>query len=128
MSAFLVSDEQVSIILNGASEIGLISDIMLPDFGQLLINENIESVLFRYKNEKREDYAHEYAHDYSLKADIEQVYKFAKCFDYQACEHDGYKDSCAKKIIDHLCAKIEKETPNFSKENAMNKGSWSYNG
>jgi len=82
----------------------------LVDVGNMLWDENRESVSYRYQDSENlpgpigEDYTIT-AKDFHIPlADIDpvQVLKACDCYEYQACEHQGWKDSEAHAFIQAL--------------------------
>jgi hypothetical protein len=81
------------------------------DVANLLWRENIASVSGRYPNESsatlpgpiNENFVIEPS-DFARCVEIDpiQVLKSCDCFEYQSCEHDGWRDSEAKAFIDSL--------------------------
>lgn len=82
----------------------------------LLHRENVASFRARYQGRHESDIG-PYAYDRDAVTAVRvgafsavQIIKAAHCFDYQACEHDGWGDSFAckviKAIIDHATHKL----------------------
>ena len=80
--------------------------------GQMLWDENIRSVSGRYPDCKTlDDLPGVIGENYQLtESDIRpvmavkaaDVFSACKCYEYQACEHDGWKNSEAKAVIESL--------------------------
>lgn len=92
--------------------------------GQMLWDENRRSINARYpdtvENMKDapgpvgEDYIFKYE-DVFLRGAVEavQVIKSVKCYQYQACEHEGWKESEAKKFADSLLQTAIRKLPGY---------------
>jgi hypothetical protein len=105
MSAFIVSHAHIDALLNFA----LCSDTRwatdadeLTKDGRKLMVANIESVCARYR-EKPEKYAAEADYTFHFpkgpRLTPVEVLKACECFDYQACEVEGYDRSPAHHYI-----------------------------
>lgn len=89
---------------------------------RILMTENITSVCHRYDEEKEKYYFEELTADITaadrarVKA-IEltpvQLIKLIHCLDYQSCEHPGWNDSLAKRILDELEAILVYQIPGY---------------
>lgn len=77
-----------------------LTDENATEVGQMLWDENITSVAHRYS----EDGAHEvYMHRPAMfSLDLGQLFKSIGCYEYQSCEHDGWKASSALAFCDAL--------------------------
>lgn len=104
MSAYIVSNETISVIAKGFFEYGvtykaegyypILSVIMekreiINNIGQSLLNQNYASVNYRY-NENAEMPIFDYT---DVDIDEGVVYGCIKEYDYQACETDDYFES-----------------------------------
>lgn len=74
------------------------------DLGQLLHNENVASVNYRYDESTTPD---SYEFDATVKpmTGIEAL-KAISCYEYQSCEHPGWADSRAKELCERLTSAI----------------------
>lgn len=117
MSAFMCSDEYISALVNGAIEYG----IDLPrgyDPGEwfaALVAENKVSLTARYGKRGEEGRASPRAHRFTPKIALPalHVIKLAQSYEYQACEHDGWDKSEAKRWIDLLIAGLIFKIPGY---------------
>jgi hypothetical protein len=84
-----------------------------PDeIGRMLWRENLASVAYRYPYDKdgerpgpvgfRDSDVDTYTWAEAPLLDGGALNKTISCYDYQSCEHPGYKDSEAKQVIDRL--------------------------
>lgn len=90
---------------------------------RLLYAENLESVLYRYKTDKRENYAKPEELDAVTFADNGKLarylrdpiamIKIAQCYAYQSCEHDGWATSRARQIADDVVARALRKLPGY---------------
>ena len=91
------------------------------EVGQMLWNENMESVRFRYPREEllpglmdeEQDmvFAHQVTRLYEW--NTAQVLKATDCYEYQSCEHTGWEVSNAKAFIDVLRASAWRRLPGY---------------
>lgn len=95
MSAYIVSDDHIAYLTWAGVEYRLIQESEVEQTALMLLHENHKSVAFRYgeKLTPIEDLS------ISIKRFVEfswgQVIAAAHCYEYQACEHDGWKQSAA---------------------------------
>lgn len=109
MSAWLVSNRHVNALATFAVDQGLCAD---PAAAALdMWRENAASLRGRYQ-ERAATYWPELAtleRDFSYQdvtlASLFEVIKAADCYDYQSCEHDGWKASAAKALTDRIIAR-----------------------
>jgi len=99
-------------------------DVTKRELGQLLWDENIKSVEHRYPSDAIDQlpgtigdapYIYDASPSVWLTIDPLQVIKAAKCYQYQACEHDGWHDSTAKHFIDGLIDEAITKITGYSK-------------
>ena len=96
MSAYLVEDETIDLMINYAIDNNLIKEEDVELFGQCLLQENQTSVNYRY-NELTE--CPKYTFTRLENVDILDVKQAVDCWDYQSCEHPTYKESIAYKFV-----------------------------
>jgi len=90
MSAYIVEDKTINSIVTFARNSNII-DMDANELGQKLLDENIDSVDYRYKEENdRLEYKHE-----NIKVEPKQVYKDLKSLMYQSCEQPTWEASQA---------------------------------
>jgi hypothetical protein len=104
MSAWMTSEKHINTLATFAYVEGLTLDP--TSVASLLTLHNVLSLMARYGNSYREmcegwkDYAYK---PVSLaKLGPAFIAKQAHCFDYQACEHDGWAGSEGKRMIDAI--------------------------
>jgi hypothetical protein len=101
------------------------SENPLNDLGSLLVRENLSSIHYRYPDTVRnpentpgpEERYWEKEYVYQRPARVPNVieaFKINECYEYQACEHPGWKTSEAKKICDKLRAVLILALPGYN--------------
>lgn len=68
--------------------------------GQLLVNENYNSVNFRY-NQKEQPHPYSYQKPKCQRSPVE-VIKLVHGYEYQTCEHEGWRGSAAYQVCETL--------------------------
>jgi hypothetical protein len=110
MSAFIVTDTHINALVRYASRHKITVAYGNPtmrlnvsaheqEVAQLLIDENIKSVNYRYS--ETETGFIEYDRGAPILSAIEAI-KAAQCLRYQSCEHSDYEDSIAFKLIEAI--------------------------
>jgi hypothetical protein len=100
MSAFQVSNAHIDALVHARSfcRYGqLLAGKTDTDVGQLLIRENMRSLAFRYRDQPVNEKA---IARYSFRGvrksfTVVELIKAVHCYQYQACEHDGWEASDA---------------------------------
>jgi hypothetical protein len=86
--------------------------------GQLLLDANVDSVAYRYPDDKREDlpgpidYQPEYRHT-SVHVTPVATIKAARCYRYQSCEHPTWKSSTARSFVEALIDAMLDSLPGY---------------
>lgn len=93
---------------------------------QMLWNENIKSVMYRYPDCTRDDLPGPCGEDFKIRAtdladrpewlyplDLAQVFKSCDCYEYQSCEHPGWKHSQAHAFIQALRSAAWHQLPGY---------------
>jgi hypothetical protein len=127
MSAFIVSRLDIDILVTAYA--GLNREgaklLNLDRVGRELLIENVKSFEACYRvrrRPKREGMRDEMARALRdarayrftrRRAKPAAVAKIARCYDYQACEHDGWAGSSAKAIADALMAAYPESLPDY---------------
>lgn len=126
MSAFVVSKLTIDVLVSALDEFKIRHELGRDPraIGQALWRENVESVTYRYGLKNRDDdragelaqyeamiEAYEPRELTAMKAG--GVLKVAHCFDYQACEHDGWETSKAKAALDSLAEALGRKLPGY---------------
>ena len=112
MSAFIVTDTHINALVRYASRHKITVAYGNPtmrlnvsaheqEVAQLLIDENIKSVNYRYS--EAETSLIEYDRGAPILSAIEAI-KAAQCLRYQSCEHSDFEDSIAFKLIQAIIA------------------------
>ncbi len=116
MSAWMVCDKQISVVLTKAVGLGVLLPCEVQQMGQNIVNANCKSLEALYgANEEMID-KHKFVYykaglspdGYILyKVSDFQAHKYAHCIDYQSCEYKTWKKSKSYKFIKTLCKTIE---------------------
>ena len=100
MSAFIVNKKHIDYIVTVLyNDNPFLTKEFLNKTGQTLVNENFKSVNYRYLESKN---PYEYIFEPVICTNPIQVLKAINCLDYQSCEHEGWKKSDARKILDDI--------------------------
>lgn len=104
MSAYIVSTDTIDLIVSALREIqgpAKSSDLGLQEIGQILLDENVRSVNFRYnETTPREPYTFNPVDLNMVKEWRVVALKSARCWQYQACETDDFKSTTAYSIAE----------------------------
>ena len=133
MSAFVVGHDHIDGLLTfalahsvsywtGRESVTIARD-NVSEIGRLLLDENEQSVGFRYGEHDPEDMPGtigEQAANYQFRAFAAPIppiviLKACDCYDYQACEHDGWESSVAKRIVDAIRGSAVRRLPDWDK-------------
>lgn len=132
MSAFQVSNRHIDLLVYARS----LNDypVLEPDLdrdalGRLLLGENLKSLAVRYgdsaqeasaaRRSKRADaklvkaYVYSTPSDADGVSDIVSIIKQIHCYEYQACEHDGWETSRARKYCKALESMLLYKLPGY---------------
>lgn len=104
MSAWLVSKRHVDLLVSGAISYNIIKPSDATEFGRSLWLENERSLAALYGDPVgvSDDYAYEpYASE-----DPVALLKQIQCWDYQSCEHAGFRDSLPCEMMEELEQRI----------------------
>lgn len=119
MSAFIVSNAHINAIVSWANlnSYGLRQTSQeLAQTGRMLLAENCKSVAARYSNMKdaaeTELAAYRFAYDPKPRSAV-QIIKACDCLAYQSSEHDGWKDSAAKRFLDEVRERAISKLPGY---------------
>ena len=78
--------------------------------------ENVTSVNYRYRISPGESVAHRRAvRHVNRPIDPVQVMKACQCLEYQSCEHPGWPDSFAKRVLEFLNSAAINRLPGYDK-------------
>lgn len=86
------------------------------DLGRMLWRENMLSVAHLYPDHEDmqldEEELRRYRHE-PMQATVVECIKAIHCYQYQACEHDGWETSDAKKYVDELHSSLVMLIPGY---------------
>ena len=123
MSAFIVDKSHINAMLQGSISVtsrhggslkwhnGELTHLNADKVGQMLLDENIESVQYRYPDGKLTELPGRTDCEYILPFQHHpmgkvpkpmELIKITRCYEYQACEHPGWEDSEAKSFCGAL--------------------------
>lgn len=115
MSAFLVSKKHIDALVSARN----ISQYSRPfeqksddELGRMLLAANYESLAARYHDTIDEKAIESYRHE-PRTFPVVTLIKAAHCYAYQACEHEGWEMSDAKKYIDDLVSMLTHYLPGY---------------
>lgn len=117
MSAWIVSEKHIDYMVTAVIRAELVADN--PDeIGRMLWRECLASVAYRYPNDGdgerpgpvdfKDSDVDTYTWTETDELDAPELATTLRCYDYQSCEHPGYKTSEAKAIVDKLLAGMGK--------------------
>lgn len=131
MSAFIVNKSHINAMLlsvmfkrfswyhNGHKEL---NELNVNQVGQMLLDENVESVCHRYDDSEITDLPgrtnaewlipFEFHYTHRVPKPLESI-KIARCYVYQSCEHPEWEASEAKAFCDTLIAHKITELPGY---------------
>lgn len=98
MSAYVVNNETINCITNGLIEWGFIDISDAVKVGQMLFDENVTSVNYRYREK---DFAPVFKFTPKQYEELD-YYGCVKCWQYQTCEYDNCEDGEGWKLTDKL--------------------------
>jgi hypothetical protein len=118
VSAFVVSDEHINYMLNAFRAYRTVGGLGLTDaeviaMGAMLREENNASVRWLYEGRYPEDEGAPYTTYRDVRVDPITTIKAVHCYRYQACEHDGWERSEAKKWCEALEAYAINHLPGY---------------
>jgi hypothetical protein len=109
MSAYVVDKELIDKLIAGGLSARLFRPKDATEKGQMLWRENVVSVAYRYNlatrdatelaEYERDVEAYEYEPCVTTGAEIDAA---IDCLDYQSCEHDGWTESAAYRLLKEL--------------------------
>lgn len=99
MSAWIVSDSHIDVLVAGIVRKGLTDGLSPTEIGRELVIENHRSIEARYgpgTDARDPDDEYEYV-PVTVPLTDENLASAAACYDYQTCEHSGYESSRARR-------------------------------
>lgn len=97
MSAWIVSKGHIDVLVNGLAAYGLITPVDMNAVGQELWAENHASVNYRY--DESTPTPHYSAEAVEAEPLPHHLIAAVHCYDYQSCEHPGWDQSRARKLV-----------------------------
>ena len=135
MSAFVVGKEHINKICTAAllarygkmtyyynEERHPVDDETIDSIGQMLLDENVKSVMYRYKDSQLTDLPGKTDAEYIIpfKYIVElsslsgiQIIKLIQCLEYQSCEHPEWKTSEAYAFLEALIRRQFDRIPGY---------------
>jgi hypothetical protein len=112
MSAFICNNSHVTALAVYAARNRILGWTDANRIGEMLHAENVASVNYRYGEAKKPDFAVcEWAafHAFSRV----QILKAARCLRYQSCEHPGWEESDACKLLEAIIGHTTTDLPGY---------------
>jgi hypothetical protein len=103
VSAFVVDRSTIDHLVSALIASAIVKEAEADQVGRILWAENHKSVNARYSDKTR---APKYAHSEHPTDSAAAILKAADCFEYQACEHPGWRLSAARAWLVALRATI----------------------
>lgn len=129
MSAFIVSTEAITVLVEAArrwvsgyehdGEWKTVKQLDAREIGQMLMAENAKSVNFRYRESAAPGLFHPVRTPEILSAPPMVVLRTLHCYEYQACEHDGWEASEAHAFIRALEGRAIRKLPGYGDARAF---------
>jgi hypothetical protein len=135
MSAFVVNKSHINAMLQGAFSVRYqpfswyhdgkhhqLTNDNADEIGQMLLDECIKSVSYRYADDKVTDlpgptngsYLVPFQHHPMGKIPTPvELIKITHCYMYQSCEHDEWKENSAKAFCDALISSATNKLPGY---------------
>lgn len=111
MSVYVVEKSDIALIVEFAGQNQRSGRIGLSELGQLLWDENVKSVNYRY-NESNQ--APRYVHQPVAGIQPMAVLKKIHCLEYQSCEHPEWEKSHAASILKQLERLVIRQLPGYA--------------
>lgn len=127
MSAFIVSNDHIDALVSFAlahrtsywtgSHRVAISHENAEEIGRILMDENVASVAHLYQDridqDERDAGAAYRFREFDVLPSPVVILKACDCYDYQACEHDGWDASMAKIIVNAIRRDAVRALPGY---------------
>jgi hypothetical protein len=112
MSAFICNNSHITALAVYAARNRLLGLKDANQIGQMLHAENVASVNYRYGEDTKPEFTlcewaafREFSHV--------QIVKAARCLRYQSCEHPGWNDSEACKLLEAIIVGTSDDLPGY---------------
>lgn len=124
MSAFIVSRNHIHYLVAAYQHYGeFLPERNSTELGNLLWQENIKSVQYRYHGEPLEvlsgpggdDYRYKYKYPPPMPLNPVIVLKLAASFEYQSCEHPEWEQSEAYSVVEAIKSAAIHHLPGYEK-------------
>lgn len=103
MSAFICNNSHITVLAVYAARNRLLGWTDANRIGEMLHAENVRSVNYRYGEATQPDFALCEWAAFQVFSRV-QVVKAARCLEYQSCEHPGWEESDAFKLVRAIIA------------------------
>lgn len=125
MSAHLCSSDHISTMVKIVTSLNAL-DVLPEALFDTLLNGNLNSLEYRYPGSTLKDWttAEPTYNDTVPVPESAAWYKIASYYDYQACEHPGYKESEAFKLVTLLQEQAKFLNPALTADQLHDIGSW----
>jgi hypothetical protein len=121
MSAWIVTKAHIDVLVQAMVVEGIVPMDQATETGKTLWRENHRSVNYRYSERSRTP-AYTFT-GIEAPLDAAVVFKAAACYEYQTCEHPGFKRSEARRLVDQLSDRMAEQL-GTDRENAYDLPSW----
>jgi hypothetical protein len=123
MSAWLVSKKHIDALVyarslcrsdfGGTLADGLLPDVSDDDLGRLLWRENMRSLAARYRDRPDAALLASYSYAEPGPLPVVALIKASHCYEYQSCEHPGWKTSKARRFSRELVLSLAHKLPGY---------------
>ena len=112
MSAFICSNSHITALAVYAAQHRVFHGMDAKKIGDMLHAENVRSVNYRYHETTQPSFAIcEWAA--FRRFSLVQIVKAAHCLNYQSCEHPGWQESDACKIVQAIISHAAHNLPGY---------------
>lgn len=106
MSAWMVCDNQISVVLTKAVGLGILLPCEVQQMGQNIVNANCKSLEARYGANEEMINKHKFVYNPDISVVDFQAHKYAHCIMYQSNEYKSWRKSKSYKFLHKLCNAI----------------------
>jgi len=118
VSAYIVDRAHIDVLVQGLAESEIVTEVDPDELGRILWRENLASVAYRYPNDgdgERPgpmDFRDNDVETYIYRRPTKPISRGAlmaavECYDYQSCEHPGWRISQARTWAHDLYARLK---------------------